>query len=156
MTTVTTTEFNNFQLYQYRLTLAKLKDPQSNSFHFVDSTRIWFPSVLRLAFLIRAVTMAFASTSRHLPRESVYPTPPSSDYLNALEDCVQATEACSRSLQTGLDRFEPGVRDLPRLTKIFKHKHVSCPPASDPCYAMLKTMMELALFGSSRAYHCCP
>ncbi|OXH34268.1 DASH complex subunit SPC19 [Cryptococcus neoformans] len=67
--------------------------------------------------------MAFASTSRHLPRESVYPTPPSSDYLNALEDCVQATEACSRSLQIGLDRFEPGVKDLPRLTKIFKHKH---------------------------------
>lgn len=40
MTTVTTTEFNNFQLYQYRLTLAKLEDPQSISFHFVDSTRI--------------------------------------------------------------------------------------------------------------------
>lgn len=100
--------------------------------------------------------MAFASTSRHLPRESVYPTPPSSDYLNALEDCVQATEACSRSLQIGLDRFEPGVKDLPRLTKIFKHKHVSALQCRNPRCAMLTTIMELALFGSSRAYHCCP
>lgn len=89
--------------------------------------------------------MAFASTSKHLPRESVYPTPPSSDYLNALEDCVQATEACSRSLQIGLDRFEPGVKDLPRLTKIFKHKHVSALQCRNPCCAMLTTIMELAL-----------
>ncbi|WVQ73283.1 hypothetical protein IAR50_002851 [Cryptococcus sp. DSM 104548] len=68
--------------------------------------------------------MAYSSASRsHLPRESVYPQPPSSGYLHALEDCVQATEACSRTLGIALEKFEPGVRDLPRLTKIFRHEH---------------------------------
>ncbi|WVQ84378.1 hypothetical protein IAT38_006530 [Cryptococcus sp. DSM 104549] len=67
--------------------------------------------------------MAYASSSRQLPRESIYPAPPSGNYLNALEDCVQATEGCARTLQAGIDKFEPGVRDLPRLTKVFKHKH---------------------------------
>ncbi|WWD18754.1 hypothetical protein CI109_103209 [Kwoniella shandongensis] len=67
--------------------------------------------------------MAFASSSRHLPRESTYPVPPPSDFLNALEDCVQATEACTRTLQHGIDKLEPGTRDLPRLTKVMRHKH---------------------------------
>ncbi|WWC62879.1 uncharacterized protein I303_105477 [Kwoniella dejecticola CBS 10117] len=65
----------------------------------------------------------YASSSRHLPRESIYPNPPSSDFLNALEDCVQATEGCSRILNDGLNKFQPGTRDLPRLTKVMKHKH---------------------------------
>ncbi|KAK8858862.1 hypothetical protein IAR55_003093 [Kwoniella newhampshirensis] len=67
--------------------------------------------------------MAYASTSRHLPRESTYPIPQPSDFLNALEDCVQATELCSRTLQIGIDKLEPGTRDLPRLTKVMRHKH---------------------------------
>ncbi|WRT68047.1 uncharacterized protein IL334_005022 [Kwoniella shivajii] len=67
--------------------------------------------------------MAYASSSRHLPRESIYPNPPSSDFLNALEDCVQATENCSRTLNNGIDKFEPGIKDLPRLSKVMKHKH---------------------------------
>ncbi|WVR06586.1 hypothetical protein IAU60_003618 [Kwoniella sp. DSM 27419] len=67
--------------------------------------------------------MAYASSSRHLPRESIYPAPPSSNFLNALEDCVEATEACTVTLQKGLERLEPGTRDLPRLTRVMKHKH---------------------------------
>ncbi|WWC71026.1 uncharacterized protein I206_104979 [Kwoniella pini CBS 10737] len=65
----------------------------------------------------------YASSSKHLPRESIYPNPPSSDFLNALEDCVQATEGCSNILNNGLNKLNPGTKDLPRLTKIMNHKH---------------------------------
>ncbi|WWC88400.1 uncharacterized protein L201_003311 [Kwoniella dendrophila CBS 6074] len=64
-----------------------------------------------------------SSSSKHLPRESIYPNPPSSDFLNALEDCVQATEGCSQILNNGLNKLNNGTKDLPRLTKIMRHKH---------------------------------
>ncbi|WVW84979.1 hypothetical protein I302_107015 [Kwoniella bestiolae CBS 10118] len=67
--------------------------------------------------------MAYTSTSRHLPRESIYPTPPSNDFLNALEDCVSATERCSSTLNEGLRKLEGGTGDLGRLTKVMRHKH---------------------------------
>ncbi|OCF39702.1 DASH complex subunit SPC19 [Kwoniella heveanensis CBS 569] len=65
-----------------------------------------------------------SSLTQYLPRESVYPTaPPSSDFLNVLEDCVQATETCSKTLGNGIARFEGGTRDLGRLCKVMRHKH---------------------------------
>ncbi|WVF68774.1 hypothetical protein IAT40_003546 [Kwoniella sp. CBS 6097] len=67
--------------------------------------------------------MARASSSRYLPRESIYPTPTSSDYLNYLEDCVQATENCSRTLGNAITRFEGGTRDMKRICKVMRHKH---------------------------------
>ncbi|WVQ65350.1 uncharacterized protein L199_003526 [Kwoniella botswanensis] len=67
--------------------------------------------------------MAYTASTRHLPRESIYPTPPSNDFLNALEDCVSATERCSNTLNASLNRLQVGTSDLPRLTKVMKHKH---------------------------------
>ncbi|WVQ96301.1 hypothetical protein IAU59_003405 [Kwoniella sp. CBS 9459] len=67
--------------------------------------------------------MARASSSRYLPRESIYPTPPSSDFLNVLEDCVQATENCSRTLGNAIAQFDVGTRDLERICRVMRHKH---------------------------------
>ncbi|OCF56832.1 DASH complex subunit SPC19 [Kwoniella mangroviensis CBS 10435] len=67
--------------------------------------------------------MAYTASTRRLPRESIYPAPPSNDFLNALEDCVSATERCSNTLNAGLNRLQVGTSDLPRLTKVMKHKH---------------------------------
>ena len=68
--------------------------------------------------------------ARTSTRESVYPTgaggTTSFDFLNHLEDCVTATEECTATLQAGLDRLEPGIRDLPRLTKVLGNRHVRC------------------------------
>jgi len=61
-------------------------------------------------------------------RTSTYPLPPTTSFqhLSHLEDCIRATESCSSALSSGLTRLQPGVADLPRLTKILSNKHV-CP-----------------------------
>lgn len=58
-----------------------------------------------------------------MARQSVYPTN-AIDLLNHLDDCVNFTEAAAASLQSSLGKFEPGIKDLPRLTKILSNKHV--------------------------------
>lgn len=66
------------------------------------------------------------STTHPLPRESVWPSSaPSSDHLGYLEDCITATEGCLTTLSNCLGRLNPGISDLPRLTKILKGEHVS-------------------------------
>lgn len=61
-------------------------------------------------------------------RTSTYPLAPlpgtSFDFLTHLEECIRATERCSSALNSGLTRLQPGVSDLPRLTKILSNKHV--------------------------------
>lgn len=68
-----------------------------------------------------------------LPRQSYAPNAlrqslqvPSSDFLASLEDCVASTEACVSRLDGTNKAFEPGIRDLPRIKKIFDHNVVSC------------------------------
>lgn len=57
---------------------------------------------------------------------------PSSDFLSSLEDCVAATEACVSRLDATNTAFEPGIKDLPRIKKIFDHNVVSTPrPTSE-------------------------
>ncbi|KAL7420555.1 hypothetical protein Q5752_004506 [Cryptotrichosporon argae] len=85
------------------------------------------PNFARLARPSRAPraphpAMAYRGSHAAWPRESVYPIP-ATDFLGYLEDCIQATERCTDTLGKALTRLEPGTRDLPRLTKIFTHKH---------------------------------
>jgi DASH complex subunit SPC19 len=61
-----------------------------------------------------------------MARQSVYPTS-AIDLLNHLDDCVNFTEAAAASLQSSLNKFETGISDLPRLTKILANKHVRAP-----------------------------
>ncbi|EJT47772.1 hypothetical protein A1Q2_04178 [Trichosporon asahii var. asahii CBS 8904] len=46
---------------------------------------------------------------------------PSSDFLSSLEDCVASTEACVARLDATNKAFEPGIKDLPRIKRIFDH-----------------------------------
>jgi hypothetical protein len=64
------------------------------------------------------------SSSSNMARQSVYPSN-ALDLLSHLDDCVNFTEAAAASLQSSLGRFEPGIRDLPRLSKILCNNHVS-------------------------------
>ncbi|KAI9634822.1 uncharacterized protein MKK02DRAFT_37697 [Dioszegia hungarica] len=57
-----------------------------------------------------------------MARQSVYPSN-ALDLLSHLDDCVNFTEAAAASLQASLGRFEPGIRDLPRLSKILSNNH---------------------------------
>lgn len=50
---------------------------------------------------------------------------PSSDFLSSLEDCVASTEACVARLDATNKAFEPGIKDLPRIKRIFDHNVVS-------------------------------
>jgi len=60
-----------------------------------------------------------------MSRQSVWPSaPPPSDHLDYLEDCISTTEGCVQSLSGALVRLEPGIRDFPRLTKVFTNQHV--------------------------------
>ncbi|ORY22033.1 Spc19-domain-containing protein [Naematelia encephala] len=72
-----------------------------------------------------SVTTSSASKmTTQAPRESHFTLPlPQSDFLAHLEECISATESCSSTLQKGVERLEPGTKDLPRLTKILRNKH---------------------------------
>lgn len=59
-----------------------------------------------------------------LPRESVYPTA-APDLIAHLADCIYFTHASAESLGTTLARLQPGVQDLPRLTRVLGNQHVS-------------------------------
>jgi hypothetical protein len=60
-----------------------------------------------------------------MSRQSVWPSaPPPTDHLNYLENCITATEGCVQSLTGALGRLEPGIRDFPRLSRVFANEHV--------------------------------
>lgn len=50
---------------------------------------------------------------------------PSSDFLASLEDCVAGTEACVSRLGATNTAFAPGIKDLPRVKRVFDHNVVS-------------------------------
>ncbi|KAJ9110254.1 hypothetical protein QFC19_001657 [Naganishia cerealis] len=47
------------------------------------------------------------------------------DYLSFLGHCVAATEASVDTVARCITNLEPGVSDLPRLTKVLANEHVS-------------------------------
>jgi hypothetical protein len=64
-----------------------------------------------------------------MSRQSVWPSaPPPSDHLHYLEDCITATENCVNSLTSTLNKFQPGIRDFPRLNRILVNEHVRLSP----------------------------
>jgi hypothetical protein len=84
----------------------------------------------RTTYHLTHCTMAYPSSSRNTntyqPRESVYyPQQPSFDHLTHLDECVTATVSCAEVLSSGLERLQPGIQDLPRLTKVLSNTHVS-------------------------------
>jgi hypothetical protein len=54
------------------------------------------------------------------------------DYLSFLAQCVDATNASVDTVNACIKNLEPGVSDLPRLTKVFANEHVS--RRRCPCY----------------------
>jgi hypothetical protein len=47
------------------------------------------------------------------------------DYLSFLAQCVDATNASVDTVNACIKNLEPGVSDLPRLTKVLANEHVS-------------------------------